>query len=463
MPTVAFPVRFSMWTRFSTRARLSAGGRWCTGLRIAASLVIACLGLLATLARSEAAPPDEKPAGPESEGPQTLFLPFPFYNENFGAAAGVVYGINHYPERQSRIIATAFGGTAGSGMVFFAGSDLRLPWVDRLFIDPIFSVGYFKDTEAYISGNPRYVGQQAGSNTSNQNDYIKGDGFDNYARARFKYLLPIGDGEDTIIPDYEVYRGILVSGATGGTSLLPWQSGRTYVSVRPFYRNQGISTSDVKNNNFRTNGVNAEIFWDNRDFPDNPSRGQGVRFEVSRDFGAFDSNNAWTALEGEVDQYIDFGKSDWFRQHVLALDFWTAHSPSWNVSPSGEVRNRPPSYTGATLGGLWRLRGYPSQRFSDQSAIYYSAELRLIPDWNPFDYWPWFQKKVGVDWVQFVPFAEAGRVAPDYNVENLHSSLKFSVGFGLRAFAKGFVIRADTAYSDEGFGVQMIIEQPFQF
>ncbi len=233
--------------------------------------------------------------------------------------------------------------------------------------------------------------------------------------------------------------------------------------MRPFYRNQQIDTDDIAANEFKTNGLDAALFWDNRDLPENPSRGQGVRFELSHDFGVLDSSGAWTAVEVEVDQYVDLGSSDWFRQTVLALNFWTAHSPSWNVAPSGEVRNRLPSYTGATLGGLWRLRGFPSQRFSDESAIYYAAELRLIPYWNPFDNWAWARENLGIDWLQVVPFAEFGRVAPEYDVATLHSSMKTSVGLGLRAFAKGFVVRADTAYSEEGFGLPMIISQPFQF
>lgn len=35
-------------------------------------------------------------------------------------------------------------------------------------------------------------------------------------------------------------------------------------------------------------------------------------------------------------------------------------------------------------------------------------------------------------------------------------------GLGVRAMAKGLVVRIDTAYSDEG-GIQMMTSQPFQF
>jgi hypothetical protein len=41
--------------------------------------------------------------------------------------------------------------------------------------------------------------------------------------------------------------------------------------------------------------------------------------------------------------------------------------------------------------------------------------------------------------------------------------MKWDAGIGIRAWAKGIVARIDKAYSDEGFGVQMMISQPFQF
>lgn len=425
-------------------------------LRRCAALVVVVL--LASY--SFAAAHGEEAALAES---QALAMPFPFYNENFGGALGFVYGLNGFPEKQSRLIGTAFAGTSGAAMLFLAGQDLRLPWFDRLFIDPVFSIGYFDDTKSYIPGNPAFRSPMAGSNQSNSKNFISGSGLDSFARSRFKYLLPIGHGAEQIVPDYQLKRGLLVGGATGGTSLNPLESGRTFVSVVPFYRNQQIESDDIDRDEFRTNGLDAAIFWDNRNFSRNPSKGQGVRFEVSRDFGWFDSDTSWTVLEGEVDQYVDFGDSQWFRQRVLALDFWTASSPSWSKSPSGQISHRPPSYTGATLGGLWRMRGFPTQRFSDQSAIYYSAELRLIPDWNPFDSWPEIQKFVGVEWLQIVPFIEVGRVAPSYDLGTLHSSMQWDGGIGLRAFAKGFIVRADAAVSDETFAIQMMISQPFQF
>ena len=168
-------------------------------------------------------------------------------------------------------------------------------------------------------------------------------------------------------------------------------------------------------------------------------------------------------LQGEVDQYFKLGELPHIRQSVLALGAWTADTPSWKKEPGGNAAHRPPAYAGATLGGLWRMRAYPSQRFSDRAAIYYAAELRVIPEWNPFDAWPAFRSYADVEWLQIVPFVEVGRVAPEWDVATLHSSMKWSGGLGIRAMASGFVVRVDTAFGEEGGQVQMMISQPFQF
>ena len=401
--------------------------------------------------------------GPDGKSSsKVLSVPYAFYNEKFGAAVGYVYGVVGYPQKQSSLLATAMAGSRGSGMGFLIGRDIQMPRVERLFLDPVISVGYFGETEAFIDGNPKFPDERAGSNDSDEKNFVDGKGWDNFFRLKFKYLLPIGGGRDEVISTYKIDRGLLVSDPFGGESLNPLKSGRSYLELRPFYRWQQIDGDDV-DTDLKTNGTEVSFFWDNRDFFANPSKGNSLRLRYSRDFGWFDSTDSWTSLEGELDAYIPLGASNRFRQRVIAFDVWTSYSPTWDEQSNGEIDNRPPAYTGATLGGLWRMRGYPTQRFNDKAAIYYAAELRLIPEWNPFDGWPWLQKYLGVQWIQIVPFVEIGRVATSWNIEELHSDMKWSAGLGLRLWAKGIVARIDTAASDEGAQVQMIISQPFQF
>lgn len=300
-------------------------------------------------------------AGAEEAGTaekEVLSVPFAFYNEAFGAAGGYVYGLSGYPEPQSKLLATGMVGTQGSAMLFVAGQDLRLPqgWdlrSDRLFFDPIVSLGYFNEIDSYVDGNPKFPNEQAGANDSDEDNFITGEGWDNFFRLRMKYLLPIGHGRDEVVPRYELEKGILVSGASGATSLNPLESGRSFVELRPFYRSQEID-GDTGRQELRTNGVDVSYFWDNRDYPNNPSRGQALQLRLSHDFGWFDSQDSWSVAQLEYDQYFSFGANDTFRQRVLALNFWTADSLSWDESASGQIDHRPPAYTGATLGGFGR-------------------------------------------------------------------------------------------------------------
>ena len=100
------------------------------------------------------------------------------------------------------------------------------------------------------------------------------------------------------------------------------------------------------------------------------------------------------------------GEIEGFRQCVLALDFWTAYSPTWDVQADGTIAHRPPAFPAPRLGGLFRMRAYPSQRFSDKAAVYYAAELRMVPNWNFFDSLPWLQQHVGVDGSSWSALAE---------------------------------------------------------
>ncbi len=80
-----------------------------------------------------------------------------------------------------------------------------------------------------------------------------------------------------------------------------------------------------------------------------------------------------------------------------------------------------------------------------------------------FDNWSAVQDRLGVEWIQVVPFVEVGRVAGSYDIGELHTDMKWSAGTGLRAWVQGFVVRADIAFSDEDVRLQMMIGQPFQF
>jgi outer membrane protein assembly factor BamA len=355
-------------------------------------------------------------------------------------------------------------GSKGSVMAFFMGRDIRMPGTERLFLDPWVSLGSFADNRAYVGGNPAYPTERPGSNDSHSDNYITGNGQDMFTQLRFKYLLPIGHGRDETVSSYRLVDGLPVSGTTGGDSWNPLVSGKTFLQLQPFYRSLRVTSSEAGiHSTRRTSGLDGSFFWDNRDYPDNPTRGGSMRARVSRDWGAAGSSGSWTVVEGEADWYHPLGQRAGIRQQVLALDFWTAYSPTWETNPDGTVRHGPPGYTGATLGGLWRLRGYPAERFSDKAAAFTAAEYRVIPEWNPFDRLPGIQRRLGVQWIQLVAFVEAGRVAPSWQFTQWGSALKWDAGLGVRFQARGLMARIDFCRSREQTGVQMMVGHPFQF
>ena len=99
-----------------------------------------------------------------------------------------------------------------------------------------------------------------------------------------------------------------------------------------------------------TNGLEFNLFWDNRDYPGNPSAGNALILKLTRDWGLGSSSGSWTSFSTEYDHYVSLGTIRGFRQSVLALDFWSAFSPSWEsltrprsgtITPRLSVRRKP--------------------------------------------------------------------------------------------------------------------------
>ncbi|MDH4185725.1 MAG: BamA/TamA family outer membrane protein [Nitrospira sp.] len=397
---------------------------------------------------------------------KVLKVPYAFYNEAYGAAAGFVYGVTGAPQDQAVVVVSAVAGTEGSYALFLLERNIQVPFIKRLFIDTDLVLSKYGDLRVYTNGNPDFPDERAGSNESDEDNYIEGDGSDHYLRLKLKYLLPLGHGKNEIIPTQVLDRGLLKSGEVGGTSWNPLESGRTYLEARIYYRKQDVNNDLLEEGDDKTRAIELSLYRDNTDLPINPSKGSSLRLKFSRDWGGSASSAPWTVLDGEFSKYVSLGEAKKFRQRVIALNFWTANALTWNDSHEEDgkpVFHRPPPYAGASLGGIFRMRGFASSRFSDKAAIYYAAEYRMTPRWNPFEDIGWVKKYLDIAWWQWVPFAEVGRVAPSWSLSELHSSMKWDVGFGVRAMAKGLVVRIDTSVSKEEFGVQMMVGHPFPF
>jgi outer membrane protein assembly factor BamA len=391
-----------------------------------------------------------------------LVVPYAFYNDRFGFALAGAYVLSGWPQEQQASVGTAFIGSNGSRAIYLLGRDFKLPLGDRLFLDHDLSFGRFGEIDLYTDGNPDFPDERAGSNDSDEDNFIEGTGSDHWLRFNFKYLLPVGFGKDKVANTFFLDDGILVSGGTGGDSWNPFKYGRTYLELKPFFRRQKV-TAEERHYVRTTNGLEFALYHDNTDFFANPSEGSTQRIAVTRDSGDAFSDISWTFVEFEYSKYFSLGESETFKQRVLAFNIWTGNSPTWDESEmdgTEEVFNQPPSFAGATLGGVDRMRGYPSARFYDQAVLYYAAELRLTPWSNPLGEISWLQP-LEIDWWQFVPFVEVGRVAETWNLDELHTDMKWDVGLGVRAMAKHLVVRIDAAVGDEGGGIQMMVGHPF--
>ncbi|MDH3997745.1 MAG: BamA/TamA family outer membrane protein [Desulfuromonadales bacterium] len=390
-----------------------------------------------------------------------VLLPYPFYNDTIGAGIGVAAIAEGYLQSQTMTVGSGLFSIDGNGMVFLMARNHRLPFFERMFIEPTLSAGKFQDMQIYTVGNPKYPNEIPGSNDSNKNNYRESDAEDYWADLNFKLLLPIGHGKDNLLPSYTLVDGIPTDGHPGGHSWNPWQSGRTFLETEFFYRNQELDEEELSDQ--ETMGIEMALSWDNTDFYPNPSKGSFWRVFGARDWGALSSSPTWTIVGGEVSKYIDLGASESARQRTLALNFWTVDSPTWNSShtEAGEdVYHRPPSYKGANLGGLWRLRGFPATRFRDRSAVHYSAEYRHTLNWNPLKEYT-MGGHLDIDWIQLVGFGDLGRVADEWKLDTLHEDMKWTAGVGARVMVNRLVVRVDVAASDEDVITQLFISHPW--
>lgn len=401
---------------------------------------------------------------------RTGWLPYLFSTESLDTAIGAGAFTSGTIQPQASLFGTGFVTANESALVSGSLGNYRFG-DSRLFLDTFVLADHFTDQRYYgdYDQDPRQ--ERAGSNGSDEDDYVTGTSNQVTLELTLKYRLPIGGAKDNPVSVYRLKQGLLESGPLGGDFWNPLRSGQTTAAAKFFYTYRDLEDftveqtgEEVSGNRLesKTNGLEFWLEHDNTDFPRNPSRGSRQLVKLTRDFGWGNSSNSWTNLEADLSKYFDLGVSGWFRQTVLALNFWTSYTPTWETSKENphDIEHRPPIGYGSELGGYDRMRAYPSGRFKDKAAVYYAAEMRLMPEYQPLRNLPvlnYFE----VDWWQVVPFVEVGRVAPDYNSDLFVKSMKWSTGVGLRLMAFRLPVRLDFAVSDEGASVWAMFAQPF--
>lgn len=394
---------------------------------------------------------------------ETLILPFGFPSESMGTTFGVGSMAKGYGQDQLLVAGAAWASFDEAVGGVLGLWDYRLPYLERIYFSALGSRGQYPRQRAYSSVVRGVESDKAGGNDSDQDDFIQKEGEDNWIDFKLEYVLPFGSMQNSSLASYRLKNGLLVSGATGGETWNPLKSGVTVFVVRQFNRYQSYNTESGKIDG-TIHPIEFGLLYNNTDFPSNPSRGSSQYISFTQDYGWGDSEDKWTFLSFEASKYFDLGENRFSKQQVLALNFWTGDSPSWKVETledgSKSITDDPPYLEGAKLGGFYRLRAYPSNRFNGRSVIYSTAEYRFTPTYNPIENVSWL-RFLKLDWFQLVGFVEGGRVAGEYDLGELLSDWKYDGGIGLRAMVAGGVVRFDVATADEGTTAWVMFGHPF--
>ena len=392
----------------------------------------------------------------------SLIMPYAFSTESMGFTAGVGGGVKGYGQEQLLIGATAFYSVDEAAGIFLGMWDYQPSFAKRFFFSAQGMVSHFPTQRAYTQLNFDPNAVRPGSNDSDKDGYAEESGYDNWTDFKLEYVLPMGAARNDPMIHTKLKGGMLQSAPMGGEVWNPLKSGITTLLFRQYnrYRDFEFDIGDV---GATTHPIQLGISYNNTDFAGNPSTGSNQYFAISQDFGFLESPGDWTFIEFEASKYFSLGESDWAKQRIIALNMWTADNTTWkeetNADGTISIKHRTPFYDGSTLGGFYRMRAYPTDRFNDKSVLYTAAEYRYTLHWNPLGNISWL-KFLKSDWLQLVAFAEGGRVANDYDADLL-KDWKFDAGFSVRSMFSGAVVRFDMATSSESTSGWVMFGHPF--
>ncbi|MEZ9231709.1 BamA/TamA family outer membrane protein [Vibrio amylolyticus] len=372
----------------------------------------------------------------------SAFVPFFFGSETLGLSLGVAGVAKGVGQPQAALF----------GMGLYSDKDSYIGFLSAF--NYALSENLLVSTQLYqakLNQAPYYLGDQGDNDSDLQNKTIV-DGFEENYQFEFKFLLPWGTVKD------EGYMGMFkpqrdVSFAS------PMDSGVTSISFVPFYTSRKITDNFIDKDVAK--GLRLTLDWDNRDSTRNPTKGSHSELTFTMGSDDWVDSEIWNQIEFQNSHYFSLGSlGSVFEQQVLALDFYTADTPSWNRCNDSQTCVRPPEHEQIRLGGLYRLRSYTGGRYHGRSAIHYSAEYRMIPEWQPLGDIPVINY-YDLPWWQWVAFVDVGRVAEEYDLKTLHTDMQWSVGGAVRFQVEGIVVRAELARGTEESLFRVMINQPF--
>ncbi|PSW10478.1 hypothetical protein C9I98_25065 [Photobacterium sanctipauli] len=383
--------------------------------------------------------------------PETAVVPFAFSTDSMGLSVGAAGLLKGAGQPQAALLGAGVVTDKGTWLAYLGANNYTFGLDSRwIFGAELFSADY-KQFDYYLG--------DATSNDSSADDKIVSDATESQYRLSMRYIFPLGAAKDEgMLAAIRPFREV-----TGST---PWQSGVTSIEFRPFYQSRDLADTSATAGFSEVEsvwGLETRLDWDNRDNSRNPTKGSRSQFSVSVDPGSSD-HASWWKWELNQSWFWDLGNfGELIDKQVFAFNFYTGDTPSWNktetVNGKEEFR-RPPAYAGTRLGGLYRLRSFSGGRFVDRSALSYSMEYRVLPDWQPLEEWPVFEW-YDVPWWQWVAFVDVGRVADEYDLAELHKDMKWSAGAAIRFQVEGIVVRTEMAWGSEDSLFRVMINQPF--
>jgi hypothetical protein len=393
---------------------------------------------------------------------ESLLLPYIFNSDDLGLVVGVGAMATGLHQKQMTVGGTIFGGEETKGLALSLWN-YRVLDSERLFFSTIAMVGEYPLMRAYAPLPEQYTPDpRSGNNDSSFDDFIEGSGSSSFWDIKLEYVLPLGSAKEQSMARYQLNGGLL-KGDSPVADWNPLSTGTSIFIARQFNRYQQYR-NEVGELSGAVHALELGMLYDNTDFPANPSQGSSQYVAYTYNPKWLESHQQWDFIEVEASKYFSLGANSFSKQNILALNVWAGYSPSWQVKydeqGNSQVFDGAPFLEGATLGGMYRLRGFRQNRFHDKAVIYATAEYRMTLDYNPVANVRWL-RFLNLDWLQTVFYVEGGRVSPTFHRDTLFSDWKSDVGVSLRALTAGIVVRLDFTHSSEGGNTWLMVGHPF--
>lgn len=391
--------------------------------------------------------------------PEFIAVPFIFSTETLSTTVGGAAVLKHAGQVQASILGIGLYSSNDSWVSYLGLSNYQLPKLDQWLFSGEFYRASYKQGIYFVPEGSGGGSLVPSATDSSQTNRIVTQGEETYSKLHIKYVLPWGKGASGAA------NSLMPSKPSDDLSWDPRESGVSSIEFTPFVKTQELVGYEELPT--KAQGLEIKLGWDNRDNGKNSTRGGQTSLTFTGDFGSkgsadgTGSRERWSMWEFEQSAFFSLGSSAWFPQQILALNFYLADTPTWNEYDSASNNyHRPPSFAGVSLGGFDHLRGYSSRQFVGRSAVLYSAEYRVQPEWQPLQNLPLFNL-YNIPWWQWVIFAEAGQVADNFSASELHDDMKWTLGVGARFEVESVVVRAEFAQGEGSSQFWVMVNQPF--